>query len=66
MNRLSISQITASLAMLFLATGTALLMGAALSAIALPVLAGIAVLIIAAQAPTSRLPSLPQSNLSPT
>ena len=49
MNRLSISQIIASLAMLFLATGSALLMGAPLWAIALPVLAGISVLLITAQ-----------------
>ncbi|MCK0531070.1 ATP-binding protein [Sphingobium agri] len=49
MNRLSISQIIASLAMLFLATGSTLLMGAPLWAIALPVLAGIAVLLITAQ-----------------
>ena len=49
MNRLSISQIIASLAMLFLATGSALLMGAPLWAIVLPVLAGISVLLITAQ-----------------
>ena len=49
MNRLSISQIIASLAMLFLATGSALLMGAPFWAIALPVLAGISVLLITAQ-----------------
>ncbi|GLV24860.1 ATP-binding protein [Sphingobium sp. Cam5-1] len=60
MNRLNISQITASLAMLFLATGASLLMGAALWAIALPMLAGIAVLIIAGQAPPPR-PAEPAS-----
>jgi len=46
MNRLSTSQITASLAMLLLGTGGALLMGAAPMAIALPVLAGLIVLVI--------------------
>jgi two-component system, OmpR family, phosphate regulon sensor histidine kinase PhoR len=54
MNRLTISQITASLAVLFLATGSALLTGAALWAIALPVLAGFAVLLIAAQGPAPK------------
>ncbi|HWV12476.1 MAG TPA: histidine kinase dimerization/phospho-acceptor domain-containing protein, partial [Sphingobium sp.] len=59
MNRLSISQIIASLAMLFLATGSALMMGAPLWGIALPVLAGIAVLLITAQgtAPASAAPA---------
>ena len=46
MNRLSISQITASLAMLLLGTGGALMMGAHPISIALPVLAGVLVLII--------------------
>jgi two-component system phosphate regulon sensor histidine kinase PhoR len=49
MNRLTTSQITASLAMLLLGTGAALLLGASALAIALPVLAGIAVLLICAQ-----------------
>lgn len=53
MNRLSISQITASLAVLLLATGSALMMGASPLAIALPVLAGIAVLLITAQGPAA-------------
>ena len=51
MNRLSISQITASLAVLLLATGSTLLMGAPLWGIVLPVLAGLAILLIAAQGP---------------
>ncbi|WP_298399734.1 ATP-binding protein [Sphingobium sp.] len=46
MNRLSISQITASLAMLMLGTGGALMLGANPIGIALPVLAGVLVLII--------------------
>lgn len=46
MNRLSISQITASLAMLMLGTGGALMLGAHPISIALPVLAGVIVLII--------------------
>ena len=46
MNRLSISQITASLAMLLLGTGGALMMGAHPLHIALPILAGVVVLII--------------------
>ncbi|MBB6191844.1 two-component system phosphate regulon sensor histidine kinase PhoR [Sphingobium wenxiniae] len=46
MNRLSISQITASIAMLLLGTGGALLLGASPLAIALPVLAGLLVLLI--------------------
>lgn len=54
MNRLSISQIIASLAILFLATGGALMMGASPWAIALPVLAGLAILVIAAQEPAPR------------
>ncbi|MGC4251191.1 MAG: ATP-binding protein [Sphingobium sp.] len=48
MNRLSISQITASIAMLLLGTGGALLLGASPLAIALPVLAGVIVLLICA------------------
>lgn len=51
MNRLTISQITASLAVLLLATGSALMMGATPLAIALPVLAGVAILLIASQGP---------------
>ena len=51
MNRLTASQIIASLAVLFLATGSALLMGAPPLAIALPVVAGLAVLLIASQGP---------------
>ncbi|MFC3440848.1 sensor histidine kinase [Sphingobium rhizovicinum] len=46
MSRLSISQITASLAMLMLGTGGALMLGAHPIGIALPVLAGVLVLII--------------------
>lgn len=49
MNRLSISQITASLAMLLLGTGGALILGASPIAIALPVLAGLAILLITAE-----------------
>ena len=49
MNRLTISQITASLAVLLLATGSTLMMGAPPLGIALPVLAGIAVLLITSQ-----------------
>ena len=63
MNRLSISQITTSLALLFLATGTALSIGAQLWAIALPVLAGVAVLLIAAQGPAP-LPNAPSPTQS--
>ena len=48
MNRLSISQITASLAVLMLGTGGALLLGASPVGIALPILAGLVVLLIAA------------------
>jgi len=48
MNRLSISQITASLAVLMLGTGGALLLGASPIGIALPILAGLFVLLIAA------------------
>ncbi|HKY82591.1 MAG TPA: ATP-binding protein [Sphingobium sp.] len=51
MNRLSISQITASLAVLLLASGSALMMGAAPLSLALPVLAGLAVLLICSQGP---------------
>lgn len=48
MNRLNSSQITASLAVLMLGTGGALMWGASPVAIALPVLAGLIVLIIGA------------------
>lgn len=48
MNRLSISQITVSLAVLLMGTGGALMMGATLIAIILPVLAGLIVLAICA------------------
>ncbi|EQB33738.1 ATP-binding protein [Sphingobium ummariense] len=48
MNRLSISQITASFAMLALGTGGALMLGASPLAIALPILAGLFILLIAA------------------
>ena len=54
MNRLTISQITASLAVLFLATGSALLTGATVWAIALPVLAGLAILLITSQGPAPK------------
>ena len=49
MNRLNLSQITGALAVLALGTGGALLTGAAIDAIALPVLAGVIVLAIAAR-----------------
>ncbi|QGP78885.1 sensor histidine kinase [Sphingobium sp. CAP-1] len=49
MNRLTISQITASLAMLLLGTGGALMLGASAIAIALPILAGLIVLLICAE-----------------
>ncbi|WP_336973934.1 ATP-binding protein [Sphingobium aromaticiconvertens] len=48
MNRLTTAQITWSLGLLLLCTGTALLTGAAIHAIALPVLAGLGILTIAA------------------
>ncbi|AEG49224.1 histidine kinase [Sphingobium chlorophenolicum L-1] len=48
MNRLTASQITASLAVLLLASGGALMIGAGPLDIVLPVLAGLAVLVIAA------------------
>ncbi|MDO7833922.1 ATP-binding protein [Sphingobium sp. HBC34] len=48
MNRLTASQITASLAMLLLGTGGALMLGASPIAIALPILAGLIVLLICA------------------
>jgi two-component system phosphate regulon sensor histidine kinase PhoR len=48
MNRLSISQITVSLAVLLMGTGGALMMGASPIAIILPVLAGLVVLAICA------------------
>ncbi|HEX7876639.1 MAG TPA: ATP-binding protein [Sphingobium sp.] len=59
MNRLSASQITASLAVLLLATGSALMMGATPLSIVLPVLAGLAVLLIAAQGPAARAEASP-------
>ncbi|SCW41295.1 two-component system, OmpR family, phosphate regulon sensor histidine kinase PhoR [Sphingobium faniae] len=49
MNRLNISQITASIAMLLLGTGGALLLGASPLSIAMPVLAGVLVLLISAR-----------------
>lgn len=49
MNRLTISQITASLAVLLLGTGGALILGGSPLAIALPVLAGLIVLVITAE-----------------
>ncbi|WP_327751744.1 ATP-binding protein [Sphingobium sp. SJ10-10] len=60
MNRLTASQITASLAVLLLATGGALMIGAEPLDIILPVLAGLVVLIIAAgggQIPAKTLPA---------
>ncbi|MEJ7926942.1 ATP-binding protein [Sphingobium sp. AN641] len=54
MNRLNLSQITGSLAVLALGTGGALLTGAAINAIALPVLAGVIVLAIAARGDPAR------------
>ena len=50
MNRLSLSQITWSLAVLLIATGGALAMGAVLHHIVLPVLAGVVILAIASSA----------------
>lgn len=50
MNRLSLSQITWSLAVLLIATGGALAMGAAIHHIVLPVLAGVVILAIASSA----------------
>lgn len=50
MNRLSLSQITWSLAVLLIATGGALAMGAFLHHIVLPVLAGVVILAIASSA----------------
>ncbi|KAA9020940.1 ATP-binding protein [Sphingobium limneticum] len=54
MNRLTISQITASLAMLLLGTGGALLLGASPVTIALPILAGLIVLLICAEGIVAR------------
>ncbi|WP_022681338.1 ATP-binding protein [Sphingobium bisphenolivorans] len=51
MNRLTTSQIMSALAVLLLATGGALIIGADLVEIALPVAAGLAVLVIAARGP---------------
>ncbi|EQB09185.1 ATPase [Sphingobium quisquiliarum P25] len=61
MNRLTISQIIASLAVLLLATGSALMLGAAPLAVALPVLAGVAVLLITSQGaePGTEAPAAP-------
>ncbi|MBB3981877.1 two-component system phosphate regulon sensor histidine kinase PhoR [Sphingobium fontiphilum] len=50
MNRLSLAQITWSLAVLLVATGGALAMGAAIHHIVLPILAGVVILAIAANA----------------
>lgn len=55
MNRLTTSQITASLAMLLLGTGGALLMGGSPLAIALPVLAGLVVMLICAEGIPTRV-----------
>lgn len=49
MNRLTTSQITASLAVLLLASGSTLLLGVSPIAVALPALAGVAVLLITVQ-----------------
>lgn len=54
MNRLSPSQIIASFAVLLLSTGAALMMGASPFAVMLPVLAGVIVLAITAEAGTPR------------
>nr|MBA4770975.1 PAS domain-containing protein [Sphingobium sp.] len=55
MNRLTISQITASLAMLLLGTGGALMLGASPVAIGLPILAGLIVLLICAEGGAARI-----------
>jgi two-component system phosphate regulon sensor histidine kinase PhoR len=55
MNRLTISQITASLAMLLLGTGGALMLGASPVAIGLPILAGLIVLLICAEGGAGRV-----------
>lgn len=57
MNRLTISQITASLATLLLGTGGALILGASPITIALPVLAGLIVLVITAEGAATRTDS---------
>ena len=49
MNRLTISQIIASLAVLLLATGSVLMMGVSPLAVALPAFAGLAILLIASR-----------------
>ena len=54
MNRLTISQITASLAMLLLGAGGALLLGASPVTLALPILAGLIVLLICAEGIAAR------------
>lgn len=58
MNRLTTSQIIASLAVLLLASGSTLLMGITPFAVALPVLAGLAVLLITAQGVADREPAI--------
>ncbi len=55
MIRLTTSQITSSLAMLLLGTGGALILGGNPIATAVPILAGLAVLIICAEAPQPRV-----------
>lgn len=55
MNRLTISQITASLAMLLLGTGGALMLGASPVTIGLPILAGLIVLLICAEGGAARI-----------
>ncbi|WHO40204.1 ATP-binding protein [Sphingobium sp. AP49] len=57
MNRLTISQITASLATLLLGTGGALILGGSPITIALPVLAGLIVLVITAEGAATRTDS---------
>ena len=60
MNRLTTSQITVSLAMLLLGMGGALLLGASIVGIALPVLAGLVVMLICANggSPRAETPSV--------
>lgn len=66
MNRLTASQITASLAVLLLATGGALMIGAAPLDIILPVLAGLVVLIIAAGGGQEQAEELPAATTEAT
>lgn len=61
MNRLSVSQITASLAMILLGAGGALLLGAHPAGIALPVLAGLVVLLISAGDTAARPATTPSA-----